>query len=133
MATSSAPPLMKLSTDLGDALRFRSLSATEEMGRLFEFSVLALANADAAVDTAQLLGKGATVTIQLGHDGPRYFHGQVVRAGLESAVGKLVSWRLQLRPWLWQLTRRSDCRIYQSKSVKDIITCLLYTSPSPRD
>ena len=127
MATSSAPPLMKLSTDLGDALRFRSLSATEEMGRLFEFSVLALANADAAVDTAQLLGKGATVTIQLGHDGPRYFHGQVVRAGLESAVGKLVSWRLQLRPWLWQLTRRSDCRIYQSKSVKDIITDVFST------
>lgn len=117
-----APPVMTLTTTLADTLRFRSLSATEEMGRLFEFSVLALSDADADVDTASLLGTTATVTVQLPHDGKRHFHGLVVRAGLESAVGKLVSWRLQLRPWLWQLTRRSDNRIYQQKTVKDIIS-----------
>lgn len=125
MATSSAPsapPVMKLTTTLADTLRFRSLSATEEMGRLFEFSVLALSKAEDEVDTASLLGTNATVTVQLPHDGERHFHGLVVRAGLESAVGKLISWRLQLRPWLWQLTRRSDNRIYQNKTVKEIIT-----------
>ena len=118
-AAPASTPIMTLTTDLGDALRFRSLTAVEEMGRLFEFSVLALA--ETAVDSAALLGTSATVTLQLGHDGPRYFHGMVVRAGLESAVGKLISWRLQLRPWLWQLTRRSDCRIYQNMTVENII------------
>ena len=52
MATAPANPLMKLTSDLDDALRFRSLSATEEMGRLFEFSVLAVSDADAEVDPA---------------------------------------------------------------------------------
>ena len=122
MATATpANVVMKLTTDLGDALRFRSLSATEEMGRLFEFSVLALADADEVVDTAALLGTSATVSIELGHDGSRHFSGMVVRAGLEATVGKLVSWRLQLRPWLWQLTRRSDSRIYQNMTVENII------------
>jgi type VI secretion system secreted protein VgrG len=35
--------------------------------------------------------------------------------------GKLVSWRLQLRPWLWLLTRRSDNRIFQNMTVEAII------------
>ena len=121
MATAPANPLMKLTSDLDDALRFRSLSATEEMGRLFEFSVLAVSDADAEVDPASLLGTLACVTLELSNDSQRQFHGMVVRAGLESAVGKLISWRLQLRPWLWQLTRRSDSRIYQNMTVENII------------
>ena len=121
MATAPANPLMKLTSDLDDALRFRSLSATEEMGRLFEFSVLAVSDADAEVDPASLLGTLACVTLELSNDSQRHFHGMVVRAGLESAVGKLISWRLQLRPWLWQLTRRSDSRIYQNMTVENII------------
>jgi type VI secretion system secreted protein VgrG len=115
------PPVMKLTTDLGDTLRFRSLAATEEMARLFDFSVLALSDTSANVSTDDLLGTKAAVTIELGHDGPRHFHGIVSRAGLESANGNLVSWRLQLRPRLWLLTRRSDSRIFQDKTVEAII------------
>ncbi len=122
MATvHNQPALMKLTTSLGEDLRFRSLSAIEEMGRLFEFSVLALADADVEVEPADLLGTLAVVTIVLGHDGPRHFHGLVARAGLESASGKLISWRLHLRPWLWQLTRRADNRIFQNMTVEAII------------
>ena len=120
---ATAPPVMTLTTDLGDTLRFRSLSAAEELGRLFDFSVLAVSDSVAAatVDASRLLGTSAHVTIQLGHDGPRYFHGLVARAGLEGANGKLVTWRLQLRPSLWRLTRRSDSRVYQNLTVENII------------
>ena len=118
---STAPAPMILTSDLEDKLLFRSLSATEEMGRLFDFSVLALSNADDEVDASSLLATNASVTIELGNDRKRHFHGLVVRAGLESAVGKLISWRLQLRPALWQLTRRSDSRIFQDMTVENII------------
>lgn len=117
----SKPPLMKLKTVLGDALKFRSLSATEELGRLFDFSVLALSDADNEVDTAALLGTDAVVSITLGDDSKRHFHGVVARAGLESASGKKIGWRLQLRPWLWRLTRRADSRIFQNMTVGDIL------------
>ena len=45
MATVDQKPLvMKLTTNMGEDLQFRSMSAIEEVGRLFEFSVLALPN-----------------------------------------------------------------------------------------
>jgi type VI secretion system secreted protein VgrG len=112
---------MKLKTVLGDALKFRSLSATEELGRLYDFSVLALSDDDNEVDTAALLGTDAVVTITLGDDSKRHFHGVVARAGLESASGKKIGWRLQLRPWLWKLTRRADSRIFQNMTVEAIL------------
>jgi type VI secretion system secreted protein VgrG len=112
---------MKLKTVLGDALKFRGLAASEELGRLFDFSVLALSDADNEVDTAALLGTDAVVTITLGDDSKRHFHGVVARAGLESASGKKIGWRLQLRPWLWKLTRRADSRIFQNMTVEAIL------------
>lgn len=116
-----SPPLMKLKTVLGNGLRFRSLSAREEMARLFEFDVLALSGQAEDVDTAALIGTDAVVTFALGKGGERHFHGIVASAGLESTVGRFPAWRLQLRPWLWRLTQRSDNRIFQDLSVPDIL------------
>jgi type VI secretion system secreted protein VgrG len=122
MATVDQKPLvMKLTTTLGEDLQFRSMSAIEEMGRLFEFSVLALAAADAEVDPAALLGTAAVVSMELGSGQTRHFHGLVARAGLETAVGSMIGWRLIVRPWLWQLTRRIDNRIFQNMTVEAII------------
>ena len=37
-----AQPLMELHTSFGDKLKFRSMTASEELGRLYEFSVVAI-------------------------------------------------------------------------------------------
>lgn len=122
MATVDQKPLvMKLTTTLGEDLQFRSMSAIEEMGRLFEFSVLGLAASDAEVDPAALLGTAAVVSMELGNGEMRHFHGLIARAGLETAVGSMIGWRLIVRPWLWQLTRRIDNRIFQNLTVEAII------------
>lgn len=119
MATAATEPVMKLTTSLGDGLRFRSLSASEQMARLFEFNVLAVG--DQNVDPTALLGTNASVSIEVGQGQRRHFHGQVARAGLDSAIGRHFGWRLVLRPWLWQATRRTDSRIFQNLSVPDIL------------
>ena len=60
MATTSSPALIQLSTVLGGRkLLVQSLSASEEMGRLFEFNVSALTE-DKALDPSKLLGSHAT-------------------------------------------------------------------------
>ena len=52
----AAAPLMTLHTTLGDdALRFRSLAATEELGRPFEFVVGALSDDPAIVTSLKSL------------------------------------------------------------------------------
>ena len=114
----SAP--MKLSTSLGkDKLRFRSLHAREELARLFEFDVHALAE-EADIKVGDLLGKPASVSLRLTDDRERHFHGLVCAMGVVGELEDGIDYRLVLRPWLWLLTRRSDNRIFQGKSVVDI-------------
>ena len=112
--------LLTLHTSLGDeALRFRGLAATEELGRLYEFVVHADSD-DADIDPAKLLGTPAGVGMALS-DGSRHFHGLIAAAGFEGATRRRFAWRLVLRPWLWLLTRRSDTRIFQAMTVKQVL------------
>ncbi|HET9646595.1 MAG TPA: type VI secretion system tip protein TssI/VgrG [Burkholderiaceae bacterium] len=118
----STTVLFTLKTALGAALRLRSLSGVEEMGRLFEYQVLALADGNEQVDLDGLLGTKASVAVELPAGGePRHFHGIVAACGLDGGSGRLAGYRLTLRPWLWLATRRIDTRIFQQKSAVDVI------------
>jgi type VI secretion system secreted protein VgrG len=116
------PALMELTTTLGEGvLRFKSMSAVEEVSRLFEFEVIALA-ADQAVAVDDLLGTPAAVSLQVDDAGAkRWFHGIVAAAGLDGVEGRLFRYRLTLRPWVWLLTRSADLRIFQEKTAADIV------------
>ena len=118
---AAVPTLMKLSTALADkALNFSSMHAIEEMGRLYEYTLVALgANND--IDPKALLGKPASVALELNDKSLRYFTGIVTSFGLEGAQGRLFSYGMTLRPWLWMLSRRADTRIFQNISVPDIL------------
>ncbi len=111
---------MALATPLGDTLRFKSMSGFEEMSRLFEYQVLAVSD-DPAVAPDDLLGTSVAVSIEAADDSPRWFHGVVASFGIEGVVGRLFSYRLTLRPWLWLLTRSANLRIYQDQTAPDII------------
>jgi type VI secretion system secreted protein VgrG len=114
------PKPMRLTTPLGERkLRFRRMVAREELGRLFEFDVHAVAD-QADIKMADLLGKPASVSLQLPDETLRHFHGLVCAMGVEGALEDGVDYRLVLRPWLWLLTRRSDNRIFQDMTVVDI-------------
>ncbi len=110
---------LTLSTTLGDALLVNSLSANEELGRLFEFDVGVLSEGDVAL--ASLLGTPATVSVEVPGGDRRHFAGIVASAGLEGGQGRHFAYRLTLRPWLWLLTRRSDTRIFQELNAEKIL------------
>jgi type VI secretion system secreted protein VgrG len=119
--TAAATAFATLTTPLGDeALRFRRMSATERMSRPFEFSVVALSERD-DLAPGDLLGYGACVTVESNDGGQRHFHGVVCSFGLEGTARRLFEYRLVLRPWLWLLTQRSDTRIFQKKTVEQIL------------
>ena len=122
--TSPQPPFT-LHTQPDQKLLFQSLSATEELGRLFEFNVLALAEAKANVDLEGLLGKNAYVSLQLDDSTQRHLHGVVASAGLDGASGGYAAYRLTLRPWLWLATLRADTRIFQNIKIDDLIKKVL--------
>ncbi len=118
---SALPTLIKLTTPLPpDVLRFYSMNGTEEMGRPFEYRLVALSERR-DLDPKQLLGKPAGIALELSDRSKRHFHGIVTRMGLSGAQGRLFAYELTLNPWLWLLSRRSDTRIFQAKSVPDIL------------
>nr|MCH9671532.1 type VI secretion system tip protein VgrG [Gammaproteobacteria bacterium] len=56
---------------------------------------------------------------------PRIFNGYVRRfTGGASHMREFRRYSAEVVPWLWFLTRTSDCRIFQNKSVPDILECV---------
>ena len=55
------------------------------------------------------------------YDKEREFNGILVEAQWLGVKNDYYSYRLVLRPWLWLLSRTTDCRIFQDKKAPDII------------
>ena len=112
---------MSITTPLGgDALLFHTLEVSEELGRLAEYNITVLSEKK-DIDPNDLLGKHVTVKLELPKGDPRYFDAQVVRFALAGKRGRYYRYAIVARPWLWFLTRTSDCRIFQAKKAPDIL------------
>ena len=113
--------LAKITSPLGpDALLLKDMGGGEELGRLFNYE-LQLHSLDNAIDLNQLLGKPMCLSLQLEGGGERHFHGIVARCSQNVDQGQFASYQATLRPWLWLLTRTSDCRIFQNLTIPQII------------
>jgi type VI secretion system secreted protein VgrG len=112
---------MEIATPLGeDVLLFHGMHAREEMGRLGEYQ-LDLLSPKKDVNPDDILGKNVTVKLALPDDSQRYFNGFVTRFSAGGQYGRYYRYFAIVRPWLWFLTRTTDCRIFQEMTVPDII------------
>ena len=68
--------------------------------------------------------------MQLPKGGPRHFDGCVTRFALIGSHGRYARYEMILRPWLWFLTRASDCRIFQKQTVPEIIQAIFAKYPN---
>ncbi|MBN3792411.1 type VI secretion system tip protein TssI/VgrG [Burkholderia sp. Ac-20353] len=105
----------------GDDLKFHTLDGSEALGRLFEFRIEALADSH-SLSLKDLLGKPVTVRIEQQDRSTRYLNGIIARATLAGRrAERHYGYELIVRPWLWLATRRSDCRIFQNRTVPEIV------------
>ena len=72
------PRVMEIATPLGDDLLFHSMTATEEMSRLFTYEVGLLSPKD-DIHLDDILGKNVTIKLALPDDTTRYYNGYVTR------------------------------------------------------
>ncbi|KKL33617.1 type IV secretion protein Rhs [Burkholderia contaminans FFH2055] len=115
----------------GDGLKFHTLDGSDELGRLFEFRIEALADSH-SLSLKDMLGKPVTVRIEQQDLSTRYLNGIVARASLSGRrAERYYGYELIVRPWLWLATRRSDCRIFQNKTVPEIVQEVLSTYGFP--
>ncbi|WP_035225643.1 type VI secretion system Vgr family protein [Paracidovorax oryzae] len=111
-------------TPLGEQLHFRQLRGSEELSQLFSFDI-DLRSESRDIDPKALLGKTATVEIETQGGGRRYLDGLVTRFGMQGQDHRFCSYHLRLQPWLWVATRRQDFRIFQFKTVPQIVQDVL--------
>jgi type VI secretion system secreted protein VgrG len=104
-----------------DVLLLTGFSGDEGLSRLFSFRLAMLSEND-SIAPADIVGKSVTWSVSQHDQPPRYFNGLVSRfaAGQTGARG-LRMYRAEVVPWLWFLTRTANCRIFQNKSVPDIV------------
>jgi len=109
---------------LGEQLQFRSFSGYERMGHLFEFQVRLLSDAQ-GISAKALLGTDMTIevdlTTKLNGGGKRYLSGMVTSFALVGRDGDSYAYEAMLRPWLWLASLRTDFKIFQNKTVPDIV------------
>jgi len=115
---------VEIRTPLGEALQFHRLIGREALSRLYRFEIDLLGQHN-AIDPKALLGQGATVVMQTESGEPRHLGGIATRFALAHQDDRHAFYRLHLRPWLWLATRRSDFRIFQDKTVPEILTAVL--------
>jgi type VI secretion system secreted protein VgrG len=113
---------MEITTPLGeDVLLFHGMHAREEMGRLSEYQ-LDLLSTHVDINPDDILGQNVTVKLALPDDSTRHFNGYVTRFSTGGkSYGRYYRYSAVVRPWLWFLTRTSDCRIFQDLTVPDIV------------
>ena len=123
MSDSDAKPNVDVTIkpDPGFTLNFTALRASEELGRPFLFE-LDVASDTVKGDLTSLLGSSATVTISVDDTTKRHFNGIIACASYEGLAAGAHRYRLELRPWIWLLSRIRTSRIFQNQSVWDVIT-----------
>ncbi|HRB16795.1 MAG TPA: type VI secretion system tip protein TssI/VgrG [Nitrospira sp.] len=113
--------LIGIETPLGkDILLLRGFSGQEGISRLSNFD-LDLLSHDPDIKFEDIIGKRVTLRVTLGSEKKRYFNGFISRFSQTGSDRGLANYRATMVPWLWFLTRTSDCRIFQKKTIPDII------------
>jgi type VI secretion system secreted protein VgrG len=112
---------LAIETALGpDAVLLRSVAVTERLGQPFQIEV-ELSSNDGTLAFDDIVGTNATIRLELANRETRYFNGIINRFSQGANKGGLAHYRATLVPWLWLLTRTADCRIFQNKTVPEII------------
>lgn len=115
------PPPITLTSPLpANDLMFESMNHSAGLSMLGE-TQLGLLSEKSDLNALDLLGQSVTVNVNLRDEGKRHFNGIVSRFGSGTQRGRYFAYQATLRPWLWFLTRTTDCRIFQDMTVPDIV------------
>jgi type VI secretion system secreted protein VgrG len=111
----------KLKTPLGeDVLALVRFDGTEGLGELFEYHIEAVSNEE-NIDFDKAIGQSCTLKLAAFEGKERIYDGILTEARWIGKKQEYFHYRLVLRPWLWLLGHKADCRVFLDKNVKEVI------------
>src|SRR5262249_20126451 len=100
-------------------------TGTEAISQLFSFQLDLLAENRTEVPFHVLLGQPIAVRLDVPGGPTRYFHGLCSRFSQGGRDKHFTSYRLEMVPQFWVLTRKAQSRIFQHISVPEILKKVL--------
>ena len=97
-----------------------SMQGSESLSSLYNYSLVVMCDSKASVNFDDYLGKPVEVGVTDGVQ-DRRFHGMVAGMRFESGGKRHNTYRMEMVPLLWLLTRSANVRIFQKKTTIDII------------
>jgi type VI secretion system secreted protein VgrG len=110
--------------------RVVQFSAREALSSPFEVDLI-LASED-EIEFDAVIGKEGLLTI-LGEEEDRCIHGLLKEFTQTGSRGPFYLYQARLVPTIWLLTLEQDCRIFQTKTVEEIVTQILEETAIPSD
>src|SRR5438876_1633330 len=107
-----------------DLLLITGFTGHEEISSLFSLSLNLISQQPEKVIFDQIVGQNVTVALLLRDDSHRFFNGFISRfslSGQDVGEERFTNYQAEVVPWLWFLSKTRDCRIFQAKSVPEII------------
>lgn len=115
--------------EAGPALTVEAWWGTESLSAGFEYCIDVLST-DAFIDDERLLGRALTLHTRLS-DGSAHRRSAYVRTALSlGSDGGFARYRLIVVPWLWFTTRSGFNRVFQEKTVQQIIDLVFADYPA---
>lgn len=115
---------LAVETPLGkDKLLLVSCSGHEALSELFLFN-LEMLSGDGGIQPADIVGKPVAIRIERPDNKTRWFHGFISTFVYAGKNDRMFIYHAQVVPWLWFLTKASDCRVHEtekSQNARDII------------
>jgi type VI secretion system secreted protein VgrG len=109
-----------------DLLLPTTLIGHEAISSMFSFGLDLISQKPEQVVFDQIIGQNITISLLLADDSRRFFNGFVSRFALVGRdLGRehrFTHYHAEVVPWLWFLSKKADCRIFQEKTVPDIVT-----------
>jgi type VI secretion system secreted protein VgrG len=115
--------MLHISTPLGDnVVVLTRFSGNEGLCVPFSFE-MSLVSENSRVAFDQIIGGNVTVAIGTEAGSARFFNGLVSRFAQDSGAGDsgLARYSATLVPWFWLLTKTTNSRIFQEKTVPEIV------------
>ncbi len=109
-----------ISLPIPQAAHLERFEAVERLSELFSIRAEVICE-EAEADFLPHLGEAALITVAHEDGGERAFSGLIYEAEFVEEVEAGYRYVLTLRPWLYALSRNLDFKIFQNKTVVEII------------
>lgn len=120
-AFSSTTRLYELTIGEADSsLLVEAFAAEDAVDEVGPRDVVVLSTS-AYLDPASLLGQSASLAVTLADGSRTRFAGEISEAATLGSDGGFARYRIRILPWLWRLDQVRNSRVWQNKSVIDIV------------